>query len=491
MLTPHISGTTTAATMRHPRAPITAHTVRGTFPTATLTDEDRELALNNLERDTTVPSTSRVRQSNWRTWLAFHHRWFGTTVPPIPLTTPGIRAVAAQMKDAHYRSFPGYLSAAREIHGAEGHEWTSELERTRKRCVASTQRGIGPPRQCIEIPPQRILDLALDDNSLHDHGPINPTAWAILCSFHMLRGAESASALATSLSIDVATRRETFRLPGSKTDPQAIGCARSWGCVCNNDIRIACPYHAAVSILDGLTQRFGDERGRLPNDLPLFPTTLGEWCSRDGFVTTVAHFADLLTLDTVDSMGRGTIGEHVWRVSGSRMLAHARVPIPTIALMARWGSAVIMRYVELAPLSTITEIVSESVASSSKGPAPSTANVIAEAAQSTFPDATDDSVAEECLVPPLPPPPVSKYALNTTTGVLHVIARRRNWGRTIPGRTCCGRDFLAYDYRLVNSLTATFTKNSAETTNIKCYGCARSTTWTEMENALNDLSESE
>ena len=493
MLAPRTTGDSShiATTSSNPRAPKLAHTARGVFPTTALTDEDRARALDELEKDTVVASTARVRQSNWRTWLAFHLRWFGASMPPLPLTPQGIRAVAAQMKEAHYRSFPGYLSAAREFHRADGHAWSDELELCRKRSVASTQRGIGPARQSIEVPPQRVFDMQLDSTALHDHGPINPTHWAVLCSFHMLRGAESACALASSLTISEDERREALSLPGSKTDPQGVGHVRSWGCVCAGNLRVACPYHSALAIKAELSRRFGDNQSRLPPGLPLFPTATGEWCSRDGFITTISHFADSLGLDTVDQMGRGTIGEHVWRISGSRMLAHARVPIPTIALMARWGSNVIMRYVELAPLSTITDTYAQAVASSSTDPAPQVRSVVSAAVHHTLLDASTDGIADDCFEPALPPPTGPRYALNSTTGVLHVIARRVNWGRTIPGRTNCGRDFLSHEYAPVCSLTATYVRNGMALPNTKCNGCAKPAAWADMESLLDDASSSE
>ena len=482
---------TTPALARHPRAPVTSYTARGAFPTTALTDEDRERALNALEQDMVTSSTCRVRQSNWRTWHAFHLRWFGSETPPLPLTTVSIRAVAAQMKEAHYRSFPGYLSAAREVHLEAGHSWTDEIERVRKKCVASTQRGIGPARQCIEIPPQQIVDLRIGNEALHDHGPINPEQWAVLCSFHMLRGAESACALASSLRANADAVTETFALAGSKTDPQATGCKRSWGCVCAGRLRTACPYHAALAIHNELQRRFGLADGTLPLNLPLFPTTSGEWCSREGFIATIRHFADHLCLDPVDQMGRCTIGEHVWRVSGSRMLAVAKVPLPTIALMARWGSDVIMRYVELAPLAIITEAYVTGSTGASSSDAPPEETPIVRAVKDTPEEATRDAIAHDALEPSLPPPTTARYALNAVTGVLHIIARRRVWGRTIPGRTNCGRDYRTHEYRQVNALSAPCTRGGGEVHNTKCHSCAKAAGWASLEAALDDPSDSD
>ena len=174
----------------------------------------------------------------------------------------------------------------------------------------------------------------------------------------MLRGAEFSSALATALTIDTTEQRETLLLPKSKTDKQAVGCRRTWGCVCPNTCLgedALCPYAAACAIKHELSRRFGIDGGHLPPDLPLFPTASGEPCTRDGYVATVAAFADALQLNIFDALGRNTIGEHVWRVSGSRLLARAGVPLTQIALMARWGSDIILRNVAETPLDTITE----------------------------------------------------------------------------------------------------------------------------------------
>ena len=493
MLAPRNQHTTedSAGTRSNPRAPVANFTARGTFPTHALTDEDRERALDALEQDTVTSSTSRVRQSNWRTWSAFHLRWFGSASHPLPLTTSSIQAVAAQMKEAHYRSFPGYLSSARDFHAEAGHAWNEDLERMRRKCVASTQRGIGPARQCIEIPPQHIVDLRLGKDALHDQGPISPEHWAVLCSFHMLRGAESACALATSLRIDEVATRETLSLAGSKTDPQGIGCKRTWGCVCGGTARVACPYHAALAVRSELKRRFGRADGTLPPNMPLFPTADGGWCSREGFIATIRHFADHLCLDPVDQLGRCTIGEHVWRVSGSRMLAIARVPLPTIALMARWGSDVIMRYVELAPLATITESYASGCTSASSTEAPQEASPHACAIMDVPEEAACDAIALEALEPPPLPPTTARYALNTVTGVLHIIARRRVWGRIIPGRTNCGRDYLTHEYRQVNALTSMYSRGGRDAPNTKCHSCAKAAGWASLESALDDPSDSD
>jgi hypothetical protein len=484
----------------HPnaRAPVLYNKVRGTYPTDPITDEEKRRVTAELEADVTVAETRRVRESYWRTWCAYHARWFGPRIPALPLIPSAISAIAAQMKSRGYRSYPNYLSAAKERHLDNDFAWTADLERTRKKCVASTQRGIGPSRQSLEICPLRIAALGLGADPVVEGGPVSPGHWAVLCAFHMLRGAESACALAASLSTDVYLTKETFCLPGSKTDPQGTGCRRSWGCVCkavhpSSDEPQGCPYHAAVALLYELTRRFGDRNGALPSGLPLFPTATGDWCTREGFVRTITYIADLLQVDTIDDQGRSKVGEHVWRVSGSRMLAYANVTIPVIMLMARWGSDVILRYVEDAPLRHITADYVRGSSSSSPAPAAvdeswhDAADIHADDVNSS--DANTDAVA--LIEPSSPRTPVGRFALNTLSNYIHIIARRESWERVKPDRTQCGRDYCASDWAVLQMLATTHERNGATHMVFRCGMCAKPPVWALHATANDEPSDSD
>jgi hypothetical protein len=116
--------------------------------------------------------------------------------------------------------------------------------------------------------------------------------------------------------------------------------------------------------MGNLRREFGDASGKLPDGFPLFPNADGNWCSKDAFVATIAEMARRLDLPTVDALGRSTVGEHVWRITGARHLASLDVPVPIIKLLARWGSDVIVRYVADAPLSALTRVYVERVQAS-------------------------------------------------------------------------------------------------------------------------------
>ena len=103
---------------------------------------------------------------------------------------------------------------------------------------------------------------------------------------------------------------------------------------------------------------------------------------------------------------------------------------------------------------------------------------------------THDEIAEESLEPPVAQAS-SRYALNDTTGVLHIVARRKTWGRVIPGRTNCGRDYMTQDYKQVNALSATYTRSGSALPNVKCNSCARPDTWASLATGLDDASASD
>ena len=330
------------------------YTVRGQAPTAALTPDEASRIMETFQDEMSAPSSRASRNSHINAWEFYTKRWFGSDEVSLPLTEEKIFAVAAQFKAQGYRSFSNYVDTMSDIH-KESHEWTAGLDRARKKSLASTQRGIGPPKQCSEVPVTDIAMLKLSAEPLVEGGPICPGEWATINSFHLTRGAESACALASSVSMNAERRTYDWMLPVSKTDPQAIGCTRSWGCVCLDSAQGPCPYHAMSRLMAELYRRFGI-KDELPDDLPLFPNASGDWVAREAFVQTISKMAQDIGVATQDEMGRCTIGEHVWRISGARHLAALDIPTAVIMRLARWGCAVVLRYIADAPLGSLTRV---------------------------------------------------------------------------------------------------------------------------------------
>ena len=493
-----------ASTRGHPLQ----YKVRGSLPSQPIGPGEKEELMAALLADVTVPGTARSKLSSWATWTVYHQRWHGASVPVLPLTAAKMQAVAAQMKAQNYRSFPNYLSALRGFHLDAHHVWTAELERARLHCVASTQRGIGPPRQCAEVKPSLICALGLSTEPLCDEGPVCPEQWAILCSFHLLRGAESASAYACALSLDVDARTESLRLPSSKTDTSAVGCTRTWGCVCtmpgDHGKHKQCPFCAAVILKAELVKRFGNKAGHLPAGLPLFPTKGGVWCERAGFVKTVVAMADACHVDLIDDLGRFSAGEHVWRVTGARMLARANIPLPHIMLVARWGSNIVMRYVADAPIANIASAFRDGTAcasGSNEAAAPATPNdqdaslpaidwtpAMHQGSGNITQQTPAAALTAEVACEAKAKKRTDVFALNTATCFVHLIARRKAWERPRPGRTICGQDFMGRGYAASHGYPLLVDPR-------QCFKCAKAHEWealaVESAGAVSSSSDSE
>ena len=175
----------------------------------------------------------------------------------------------------------------------------------------------------------------------------------------------------------------------------------------------------------------------------------------------------------IDAQGRNIIGEHDWRISGSRHLAELGVPQPMIVLMARWGSNVVMRYIADAPLRRLTTEYRErsgmATSSDAATAVPEPTEVPAEALQWTpgeaeqlaaqHVDTEDDPILEQ------------RYAVNVDTNYVHIVAVRKAWERPIPGRARCGWDYKVPNCRRFVSIPEGFSK---------CGKCARPAAWAEL-----------
>jgi hypothetical protein len=118
----------------------------------------------------------------------------------------------------------------------------------------------------------------------------------VLGSAFLLREIELAHARAKRMSVDERKRIVTLHLPISKTDPTAIRCSRSWGCVCCDDLlfrdkAVPCPYHHALSHVHSLCRHFHVDSTNWPEDVPLFPTVDMRTVYEEAVVATIDAFA--------------------------------------------------------------------------------------------------------------------------------------------------------------------------------------------------------
>ena len=73
-----------------------------------------------------------------------------------------------------------------------------------------------------------------------------------------------------------------------------------------------------------------------------------------------------LNQPVVDDLGRKRFGGHTPRVAGARHLARIEVPTPVIMLLARCGYSVVLRYIAETPLTALTKLYRQRLASASR-----------------------------------------------------------------------------------------------------------------------------
>ena len=335
---------------------------------ATATEEAKASALANYHQATYAASSSSSRDFLLATWQEFHLRWFGDE-NYLPLTVVKLEAVAATFRAGRYRSFPNYLSRAKDYHIEMDYDWSLQLERCARQAARAVTRGIGPPRQSAELWLSKASLCASihDDAPLVPGGPCGPFRMIVAGCFWVLRELEVSFATLGHVTILV-PRGVDWRLPVSKTDPQALGCVRTWRCVCSTGTGL-CGACAVIAQMEFVKTSF---EGKVEdvNALPLFPTIDGSAPSKDAVVATIEQVALLAGQPIKGDDGENLLGGHSLRVTGARMLASLNVDTAIIMALARWAGQTVLHYIGDAPLAALDKAYRRGAASGSGAPSP-------------------------------------------------------------------------------------------------------------------------
>ena len=311
---------------------------------------DRASFRADLDKDVVANSSQSSQKSLAATWSRFHQLWYGPAASPFPLSPEAIRDVASVFKRNGYRSYPNYLSAAKRTHIAAGFVWDQQMDLASRDTSRSVARGLGPARQSAELDVDRIGALKCDGLPLVAGGPLNPVIQFVLGAFFLMREIELSCALFRNVAIIESGSKcqVKWMLPASKTDPSGSSVTRTWGCLCNSSP--VCPAHLAETHIRVMKARFGTEVVHLP----LFPDAVGNFVCKSKVVGSFEQLALRLGEPLIDDLGRNRVGGHSARVSGARHLANMGLELYKLAVLARWSSPVLLRYVGEAPLKTIT-----------------------------------------------------------------------------------------------------------------------------------------
>ena len=95
---------------------------------------------------------------------------------------------------------------------------------------------------------------------------------------------------------------------------------------------------------------------------PLFPDASGGVCTKAGVTATIQDAASQLGQPLRDGGGLPLHTGHALRVTGAQGLARAGLTEHLIALVARWGSDAVLRYIRSAPLTSSHRLSAQALA---------------------------------------------------------------------------------------------------------------------------------
>ena len=178
---------------------------------------------------------------------------------------------------------------------------------------------------------------------------MQPMHLALLSILFLLREVESGTAKVAAWTFDHEDQELTWNLPGSKTDPMALGTTRTWGCLCDLP-NFACPYHLAKEHMQWMCDH---PTVRSDPDSPLFPTEAGDHAPKTKVVDTFEQLAVKLNQPLTSPDGLRLFGGHSARVTGAQTFALAGLEVNKIRILARHSGDTILRYVADVPLRTL------------------------------------------------------------------------------------------------------------------------------------------
>ena len=133
----------------------------------------------------------------------------------------------------------------------------------------------------------------------------------------------------------------TVHLPASKSDPAALGVARSHGCTCGDELPTPLyPVHAAWDQQLLVRRRFPLRATAVAVDhsLPLFPTAEGATVSKDAMTATIVRAAELLGIALCSCDGGERVSGHTLRPTGAIGLTRLGMDSWVVELLGRWGA---------------------------------------------------------------------------------------------------------------------------------------------------------
>jgi hypothetical protein len=292
---------------------------------------------------------------------------------PFQLTPESIQLGASVLRSSGYRSTMAYVDIAVQEFVRRGGTKSQLLELTIRDTRRACTRGLGSPKQSGAFPMERIPELCNTQVSWAANGPMWPSRTLLCGCWWLTREIELSNAVVGDI-----TRPDPdsirWNLPASKSDPQALGMARTHKCACgllsggtpsvDHSMCPACNLWSQTKASREFSDHIAAHPVYFSNDLtsgdsfPLFPTKSGTFPTKSDMVRTIESAARQLHIDTV-SEGKPVWGGHSLRRGGAQYLARCGVDVWRIQALARHSGSAILLYLDGVHAESLGNIAAE------------------------------------------------------------------------------------------------------------------------------------
>ncbi len=242
------------------------------------------------------------------------------------ITCDGLLSIAAVLGEMGLKSADQYLGEVKLMQLELGISWSDVLDRQMYMLKRALKRDIGPEHRAKEV---KILEITPEtwEKRIDEPGVQCRVAWSFVwATLWMLRSIEAANLRTSDLMFNAEKRIVSLYIRKSKTDQKASGVRRSMQC-CGNDLCDQfCPWNLGLRIMADHVEP--------PVNTPLFPDFEGSHVPKVNMVKA--------WMEEVDTELTG----HSARRTGAMWYARRFMPIQEIAMLGRWKSSAVFRYVE-------------------------------------------------------------------------------------------------------------------------------------------------
>ena len=198
-------------------------------------EADQLAALDAFERDVLAHTTREAMAAKLRTIERALALW---GLVPLPPSTRTLRALGATLKQGRYRSAASYLYIYKADAERQGFPWDPVLQRLLKDAIRSCERGMGPATRARPLPLLQLGGLPGGLQAWVAGGPARPRNAVVVGAWWLMREVELSTARAIHAEVIgdwwSSSAQLKLTLPMSKTDPLALGAARSHKCRCRD-----------------------------------------------------------------------------------------------------------------------------------------------------------------------------------------------------------------------------------------------------------------